>query len=135
MTDEVRTATGSFQITIVLTDKRQINMTGYVYSDDTQHDIDKRLDSYMDVLDRQLVRADVTNKEAQLAQQDTILEQHAARFQAFAELKQSGQKLSIQQKNELTQYDTNVQFVKRQKESLRAAIAEGKKRLNGAAAA
>ena len=133
MADADRTATGSFQITIVLTDKRQINMTGYVYSDDTQHDIDLRLDGYMDVLDRQLVRADVTNKEAQLAAQDAVLEQHAARFEAFADLQKSGKKLSIQQKNELGQYDTNVQFVKRQKESLRAAIAEGKKRLNGAA--
>jgi len=129
-----RVASGSFQVTITLTDKRQITMSGCVYSDDNKHDIDERIDAYMDVLDRQLVRADVTNKEAQLAQQDTILEQHAARFAAFAELKNTGQKLSIQQKNELSQYDTNVQFVKRQKESLRAAIAEGKKRLNGAAA-
>ena len=133
MEQEARSATGSFEVTIVLTDKRQVKMTGYVFAEDSQHDINDRLDWYMDVLDRQLVRADITNKEAQLETQDALLDQHKARFEAFSDLQKQG-KLTPQQKNELKTFDTNVNFIHKQKESLRAAIAEGRKKLNGAAA-
>src|SRR5438552_10773996 len=129
--DDKRLATGNFEITAVLTDKRQIRMTGYVYSDDTDKEVNERVDHYQDVVDRQLIRADVANKEAQVISNEANLELLAQHFQELTILEKEGKKLNSQQRQQAQHHESSVRGIKRQNESLRAAIAEGRKKLNG----
>ena len=132
MADEQRTLSGNFEFTAVLTDKRQLRMTGYVYSDDDAHAINARLDSFQDAIDRQMIRADIVNKEAEGARIDASLEALTQHNAELIELQKNG-KLTSQQKQQLSQFESSVRFHLKQKESLGAAVAAGKKKLNGAA--
>lgn len=130
---------GSFELTAVLTDKRQLRISGYVYSDDVFggggiHDLNLRVDMYQNVLERQLVRCDLTMKEAAIAQNDQQMLDLLTHFEGLAEKKKSGKKMTSQELEQLNKFDANVRFLKKNKESLAAAIAEGRKKLNGAAA-
>ncbi len=131
--DEPRSLAGNFEVTLVLTDKRQLRLTGYRYSDDTAQDFLHRINDYMDVADLQAVRADVANKEAEFA---TALASIEALFQHHETLieKQKTGKLTSQQKQQFEQYESSARAWVHKKDSLAAAIAAGKKRLNGSAA-
>ena len=122
---------GNFELTAVLTDKRQLRMTGYVYSDDDNDRVNARIDSYMDVLDRQFVRADLIVKEAEITSLDANLAALVQHNEALINLQKTG-KLTSQQKQQMTQFESSVRFHQQQKESKLAAIAAGKKKLNGA---
>lgn len=125
---------GNFEITVNLTDKRQLRMTGYVYSDDDPQQINGRLDSFMDVADRQVVRADIVTKEAELVVAERSVEALVAHNEELMKLKDD-RKLTSQQKQQLAQFESSVRFHTKQKESLHAAIAAARKKLlNGAAA-
>lgn len=124
---------GNFEFTAVLTDKRQLRMTGYVYSDDDASVLDRRLDSFQDSIDRQMIRADIVNKEAEKARIDASLEALIQHNEELLSLSKAG-KLASAQKQQLAQFESSVRFHTKQKESLSAAIAEGRKKLNGSAA-
>lgn len=139
MTDEKedpgkRQIAGNFELTAVLTDKRQLRITGYVYSDDTAAEINKRVDAYQDVLERQLVRCDLTVKEAAVAQADQQMLDLLAHFDGLVEKKKSNKKMTSQENEQLNKFEANLRFLKKNKDSLTAAIVEGRKKLNGAVA-
>lgn len=129
-----RTLSGNFELTLILSDKRQCRMTGYVYSDDTKDQINARIDLYQDVMDRQFIRADLVNKEAQVQSIIVGLDQMAEHMRALAEKKDNGKPLSTVEKDKAKQFDVTVKQMVRQRESLQAAIAEGRRQLNGSAA-
>ena len=129
---EERTLQGSFSITLNLTDKRQIMMSGYVYKDDTQEQINTRVDLFQEILDRQLIRADLASKEAQITSLEGGMEQLRAHYDALVRVSQTGRKLTSQQKLQVEQFDVSVAANTKQRDSLRAAIDEGRKKLNGA---
>ena len=131
--DEARTATGSFECAVNLSERRTLRVTGYTYSDDTMEEINARVDAMQDVLDRQLIRADLVAKEAQITQFTQNLEHIQESFQGLLALQQSGKKLTSQQKLQIDSFDTNVKNNMKQIESLRAAIKAGKQKINGAA--
>jgi len=128
------TIAGTFELALNLTDKRQIKMLGYVYSDDTAAEINKRVDEFQDVLDRQGVRCDIVNKEAQVAAMTQNLRNLRDAYDELAERKRSGKTLTSQQKNNMDNYERSTKQSKEMIESLTAAITEGKKKLaNGSA--
>ena len=124
---------GNFEFTAVLTDKRQLRMTGYVYSDDDPHKVDDRLDTFQASIDRQMIRADIVNKEAESARIEASLEALIQHNEELLSLSKAG-KLTSSQKQQLGQFESSVRFHKKQKESLAAAVNAAKKKLNGAAA-
>ena len=126
-----RSLAGNFELTIVLTDKRQLRMTGYVYSDDDAASINARIDQFQDALDRQSIRADVTMKEAEITQLDVNLESLVQHNEALMNLQKGAVKLNSTQKQQLAQFEQSVRFHTQQKESKLAAIAAARRKLNG----
>jgi hypothetical protein len=133
MSDEQQRAlSGSFVLGLTLTDKRTIQMTGYVYSDDTPDQLNRRLDWFQDTMSRQLVRADITAKEAEIAKSDAAIVELAEHFDMLQQKKKKGS-LSSQEKSNLDQYEASVRHWERTKESAAAAILAAKLKLNGSA--
>lgn len=122
---------GNFEITVNLTDKRQLRMTGYVYSDDNTPLVNARIDSYMDVIDRQMVRADIITKEAEIATSEASLEAITAHNEELLNLQKVG-KLTSQQKQQFAQFESSMRFHVKMRDSAKAALAEARRKLNGA---
>lgn len=131
--DEQRFTTGSFECAVNLTDRRTLRITGYTYSDDSLADIHARVDAAQDIMDRQVVRCDIQNKEAQIKQHENNLEHIVESFNGLVNLTKQGKKLTSVQKQSVDNYDMTVAQAKKAIESLRAAIKEGKQKINGAA--
>lgn len=126
-------AIGTFQINCTLTDKRVVVVSGHILASDTQHDLDKRLDFYQDVLDRQVTRCDVQNKEAQVASLMAGIEQHNELYQELVQRKAKGGRLTTQENERINKFELERGGAVRQLESTRSAIAIGRRKLNGAA--
>lgn len=132
--DKGRALAGNFEVTLNLSDKRGLRMTGYIYSDDTQHEIDARVNSFQDVLDRQAIRTDLVNKAAQIEQGEATLQALAEHYEEISVKSKGGAKLTSVDKEKVAKHDQSVRHIRNQIDSLRAAIAEGRKKLNGSAA-
>lgn len=124
-----RSLAGTFDVTVNLTDRRGIKINGYIYSDDTPADINRRIDQAQDALDRQAIRTDLVNKEAQIAGHVANLENMAESYDALVALQKDGTKLTSQQKLYLLNHAQSVQKAKEQIASLESAIAAGKRKL------
>lgn len=126
-----REATGQFTVTLNLTQQRGISMVGYVYSDDSPADVNKRIDSYQDALDRQFVRADIVTKKAQVTGHIQNLKNLNQAYDALVAKKnrEGGKKLTSQELNHIEGYDASVKAATAMIESLRAAIAEAEAQL------
>ena len=59
------TAIGSFTLTAILTDKRQLVMSGHILMGESGDEINAKLDAFQGVMDRQVVRMDIISKEAE----------------------------------------------------------------------
>ena len=129
MSDAQRTLSGNREITLNLTQARGIKVTGYIYSDDTPDEINKRIDTFQRCLDRQAVAVDIVTKEAQIEAHQAGLENGAQHYQNLISEKQAKGKLNSQQKAQLERYDADVRGVQLQISSLQSAIARAKAKL------
>jgi hypothetical protein len=127
--DETQRIVGSFDITLNLSDKRGIKVTGYIYDKDDAKALNERLDWFQDALDRQGVRTDIVNKRAQIAYHRVNIEAMSNAAEGLLNLKNAGRKLSSQQQQQLNAYEPNVAAAKMQIESLEAAIIKGEEML------
>src|SRR5882672_3680002 len=109
-------------------------MSGHVYNDDDAHDLNERIDGYQAAMDRQVIRYDVINKEAQVAQEMAGVEQYNDLARELLERKAKGGKLTSQEQEMIKRRDLELRNSERRLHSLKAAISEGRKKLNGAAA-
>jgi peptidoglycan hydrolase CwlO-like protein len=133
MSDTQRTITGTFELAVNLTDRRTFKMTGYTYSDDTITEVNARVDLAQEVMDRQVVRCDIQNKEAQIEQHTLNLENIRENMEGLVELSKGGKKLTSQQKQSLDNYEPTIKQAQKMIDSLKSAIKQGKQKLNGAA--
>lgn len=126
-----RTVTGNFEVAMALSQQRTIKMTGCTYSDDDVATVNARVDIVQDVLDRQFVRADITNKEAQIAAMEQNLENLDDSVQGLVKLRETGKSLNSQQKLQVQNYDASRGQQMKTIASLRAAIVAGRQKING----
>lgn len=134
-----RVVIGSFQARLQLTQTRELLMSGHIYSDDDPKDVNLRLDAFQDALDRQGVRCDIVNKEAQLvAQREGLrdlefrikeLEMAAASKGRDNGLGHKGKGLTSQDNLNLKNYHANIRQIKHNIESLEAAVRAAKAKL------
>lgn len=127
--DESRTVTGTIDLTLNLTDRRGIKVSGYIYSDDKPGDVHLRVDMLQDVLDRQYIRVDLVNKQAQLAGHFQNLENMKEAYAGLLAIQDAGKKLTSVQRQAFDNYARNVEHHKKEIASLEAAIAAGNKKL------
>lgn len=129
--DEVKPTVivGGFQVTLNLTDKRGLSMTGHVYLDDQPKDINARIDMFQDVLDRQAIRADLITKRALIVQHNENLSRYGDHYQSLVRKQKGARKLTPAEKLELDNYDTGVAKASEMIQSLESAIAAGEAKL------
>ena len=126
---EPRTIAGTCDISLNLSDRRGIKITFPVYSDDSKPDLNKRMDEYQDVLDRQMIRSDILNKEAQITSHTANLKSMKQAYEGLLSQTQKGKKLNSQQKLAMDNYGLQELQAIETIDSLRAAIDEGKRKL------
>ena len=131
-----RIITGSFQCQMQLTNGRTLVLSGQFYSDDTMEDKHARLDEFQALVDRQFIRVDVINKEAQREALVQGLESHLTKLEelnAAKVAKQNGDKskpgLTSQEQTILKQGQDQVRGAKQNIAMLDSLIAAGKKKL------
>jgi len=124
-----RTISGTCDITVNLSDRRGVKMTFYLYSDDTKEEVNKRMDEAQDVLDRQLIRIDLVNKEAQIASHTENLKALKKGYEGLVSEQQKGRKMTSQQKLQMENFGLQELQIVDTIASLRAAIDEGKRKL------
>lgn len=122
-------ATGNFEITVALSQQRQMKMAGYTYEGEPAGSLNKRIDAMQDAMDRQLIRVDLVNKRAQIEGHILNLENMKQHYQGLVEKQQKAKKISSQEKNALDNYEPTVRQAQAMILSLRAAIEEGEKKL------
>lgn len=124
-----RTVAGNFEITHNLTDKRGLRITGYIYSDDTKEEMNSRIDLAMDLVDRQFIRADIMNKEAQIATLTGNLDLVSQGYEEIIAKREGGAKLTSVDKQKIEKYDADVRGMKKHIEFLQAGISAARKKL------
>lgn len=130
-----RTLSGNFECAVNLTDRRTLKVTGCLFLEDTPAEMHARIDVAQDLLDRQAVRCDIVQKEAQVAGHLQNLENMKEAYAALVAKKQKARKLTSQEELALANFDPSVKQSMAMIDSLRAAIASGKQKINGAAQA
>jgi uncharacterized phage infection (PIP) family protein YhgE len=134
-----RTISGNFQVQMNLSQHRNLVITGYLYSDDSLEQINKRLDDAQDAMDRQFVRVDIVSKEAQVRailadverQRDALAElaaKNAAGGDGLSEKKPHA-RLSSVERQKLQNGEQSMKGLLAHVDSLRAAIKEGRDKL------
>ena len=127
---------GNYEVAMQLTQQRTIKVSGYIYADESNEDVNARLDAAQDALDRQYIRADIVSKEAQIEAAMQSLVVHRQHFESVVEKKTAREKgervhLTTNDKQLIEKYDQDVKAVNAQIASLQAAIAKGKQKING----
>lgn len=132
------TVGGQFVISLQVSTTRQIQMTGHVYSDDTPAELNARIDAYDAAITRQAIKADIVNKEAQLAahvanikllrdqyaelvKKQDVVDQKRARGHAKG--------LRSTDLQFIDNYDRTLAKAMENMDALKAAIAEAKKKI------
>ena len=123
----------NFQINCDLSTARKFTVTGYIFSSDSPKDIRDRINAFQDVCDEQGIRMDIVAKEAQKAQHVVMLQQHQELVADLVNKRKSGKTLTGTEKQAIQNLDATLLKGREMIESLDAAIAAARKRLNGAA--
>ena len=124
-----RAISGTCDITLNLSDRRGVKMTFYMYSDDTKAEVNKRMDEAQEVLDRQAIRSDLVNKEAQIAGHTENLKALKKGYEGLVDHQNKGRKMTSQQKLQMDNFGLQELQIIDTIASLRAAIDEGKRKL------
>lgn len=132
-----RTITGNFQMQMNLSQQRNLVVTGYIFSDDDIDKINKKLDDAQDAIDRQFIRCDLLNKEAQAKAILAEVERSREMLEALATKdagdglseKRQRSKLSSQERMTLQNGQQNIKKQLDYVEGLRSAIKEGRAKL------
>lgn len=120
---------GGFQIGLNI-NGRQIQMSGYIQEGETKADLNRRMDEYQEIIDRQLVRADLENQRGQLKIHTRNLEQVTEQYEGILKRKKDGGKpITSQMKQTLDNYDQTVENIKMAIRNTEKAIAEDEKKL------
>jgi len=132
-----RLITGSVQVKLLLTQTREIVATTHLYHGESVKDRNQRIDELQDALDRQAVRCDIVTKRARITQLRAGIEELMNRIGPIenkialvGQPKEGGGKhkqLSSQEEQTLTTFRNNIHGMKKEIESLTAAIAEAEK--------
>lgn len=133
---------GNAEMSLQLTQTRTLKISCYIYAGEDTDALNDRIDAMQDVIDRQAVRCDITNKEAQIDAVTGSMRQYREHVAMLVEQKtlvdRGEKKLTSQEKLQLKQQieksDADLRNFNAQIESLQAAVKKGRSRLNGAAA-
>lgn len=122
-----RIALGNFQLTAELPNRRNISVSGYIYSDDDLAAVNARLDLYQEAIERQRTRCEIPELEAARDQRIKALDQ-ARQVMADLEEKQKTGHLTSQDKVTLNNIRVGIPKALEEIEKGTNAIAEAKRK-------
>ncbi len=119
--------TGNFTIQAQLPMGKTITLSGYIYAHNTLDAINKQVDLYHDVIDRQRVRAEIPELEAKLDQKHGMLMNFKDSIDGLIRKKEAGQKLTSQEKQAVE--NMNISITRAQEDIAKGekAVLEAKK--------
>jgi hypothetical protein len=121
--------TGNFTLSATLPQGKSISFSGYLYDGESIESINGRVDLLHDSLDRQRTRAEIPELELVLENSIKRLDEIKGHYGVLLKKKDSGAKLSTQEKSALDVMDVNVQKHFDDIATGRAKIAEAKAKL------
>jgi hypothetical protein len=128
--DRGKRIVGNVDITNNLTDKRGIKISFYVVEgEDDRASMNKLIDAAMDVVDRQVVRADLVSKRAERSMWIASLELLQRNHEQLMAKRNGARKLTAQENLQVGKFDGDLQRCKLGIESTDAAIAAAEAKL------
>lgn len=107
---------GGFQISLNVAG-RTISMSGYINDGETKDDLNRRVDDFQAIIDRQMIKADIKSHEGHLKAAYLNLEHVTSEYDKIIK-RRDGQKtngtkpITSQMKNTLDNYDATVNNIK-----------------------
>lgn len=117
--------TGNFELSAQLSNGKSIRMSGYIYAHNSRESIDRQVDLFCDVIERQRIKAEIPMQEAKLDQLYIQMDQWHANIKALEAKKDSG-KLSSSDKQQLHNGMVSLEMLAKEVEKGKLAIAENK---------
>lgn len=123
------TILGNFALQAQLPNGRSINITGYVFENESLESLNERLDLFQDAIERQRNRCEVDTLEAALKQRMKALEDYRDHLTALEKKQKAvGQSLSSAEKMQLNNANVNINKMLEDIEKGKEAIAEAKEK-------
>ena len=117
--------TGNFTIQAQLPMGKSITVSGYVYSNNNLDDINKQVDMFHDLIDRQRTRAEIPELEAKLEQRRVALGQMKDALESLSKKQHAG-KLSSAERKMVDDMNTSIGRINEDIEKGIEAIAKAK---------
>lgn len=123
-------AIGNFNLTAQLGDQtgRSIQMAGYIYADESKDQLEYRIDTMQEIMERQKTRAEIPLLEARREQILNGMKQARDVMAELEERQRGGATLSSQERLNLRNFATNIEGANKELEKGTVAIAEAKKK-------
>ncbi len=123
-----RLAMGNFNLTAQWPNQRSVQFSGYVYSDDTAAEVDRRLDMIQERIERQRARCEIPELEAAYEQRIKALQQARDVLTDLETRQKDGEKLSSQDQMTIKNLRVNLAKSNEDIDKGKLAIVEAKRR-------
>lgn len=123
-----RIALGNFNLTAQLPNQRTIQVAGYIYSDDNEAALNKRLDLYQEVIERQRARCEIPELEAKRDQMIKGMEQAREILTDLETREKNGGSLSSQERMNVKNMRVSIAKVAEEIDKGAEAIREAKRK-------
>ena len=121
--------TGNFTIQAQLTSGKSITVSGYIYSHNSPAEINKQIDIYHDVVDRQRLKAEIPALEAKLQQQIRALHQVKDSVTNLRNKKLNGGKISSAENKMIEDLATNIVVLEKDIDKTMADLEDARKQI------
>lgn len=123
-----RMAVGSYEIVANLANAsgKQMKVSGYVYSDDDEAQLNARLDLVQRVVDRQRAKAEIPELEAKLDQMLKGIEQAKQALVDLEERNRRGESMTSSERQQINNIRVSVKKMMEEADKGREAIQEAK---------
>lgn len=125
---DTRLILGNFNLTAQMPNGRTMAVSGYIYSDDEAEALNKRLDLYQEVIERQRVRCEIPELEAKREGMIQHLEGVKVQLAGLEKQQRESGKLSSQDRMNLKNAGQNIVHIQREIDKGEQAIAEAKRK-------
>ena len=118
--------TGNFTLQAQMPNGKSITMSGYIFDKNDQDEVNKRLDFFHDVMDRQRLKAEIPELEAKLKQRYIALGQLREGLAELEAKQKNGKNLTSVEKKNLGAMSTTIGKIKEDIADGEKAIADAK---------
>ncbi len=123
---EGKLTVGNFTLQAQMPMGKTITVSGYIYSDSTVEAINKQVDLFHDVVDRQRLRSEIPELEAKMEQRMAALANMRDALQGLENKKSGGAKLASAEKKMIDDMNTSITRVLDDIEKGEKAISDAK---------